>query len=345
MLLLLCVSILASANAGLLGNIVDKLPKLNPLERIPELPDLLPTIPEDAELTTMELINKYGYNGEMHKVTTSDGYILQLHRITGRANSTDTNVKKPVAFVMHGLLCDSSVWVISGRNKSLAFILADEGYDVWLGNARGNPYAHTHTSRRIKPKDYWNFSWNEIGTRDLPAMIDEVVKTTGQKKMFYLGHSQGTTAFFVMATERPQYQEYIEEMYAMAPIAYCGRMKSPFLQLLAQFTHSLEFFGNLFGVHEFSPSNDLIKIVQQLVCSEKALTQPVCSNAMFLVTGFNAEQFDPDVEKLYGELGNPSGKTLIEDKKFNHVDYMWARDVKTLVYDQIINQMKQRPLK
>lgn len=67
----------------------------------------------------MELITKYGYDGELHKVTTTDGYILELHRIKGRINSTDSNVQKPVAFVMHGLLCDSSVWVISGREKSL----------------------------------------------------------------------------------------------------------------------------------------------------------------------------------------------------------------------------------
>jgi lysosomal acid lipase/cholesteryl ester hydrolase len=70
----------------------------------------------------MELIKKYGYNGELHKVTTSDGYILELHRITGRANSPDSNVQKPVAFVMHGLLCDSSVWVLSGAKKSLGKI-------------------------------------------------------------------------------------------------------------------------------------------------------------------------------------------------------------------------------
>lgn len=83
-------------------------------------------------------------------------------------------------------------------------------------------------------------SWHEIGTRDLPAMIDFIVETTGQEKMFYLGHSQGTTSFFVMATERPEYQEKIKEMYAMAPIAYSGRMKSPLLQLLAQFSVSID---------------------------------------------------------------------------------------------------------
>lgn len=70
-------------------------------------------------IVQMELITKYGYDGELHKVTTSDGYILEMHRIKGRANSTYSKVQKPIAFVMHGLLCDSSVWVLGGRQKSL----------------------------------------------------------------------------------------------------------------------------------------------------------------------------------------------------------------------------------
>ncbi|XP_036147183.1 lipase 3 [Monomorium pharaonis] len=418
------ISIIISTNAGWLDSLTDKIPRLNSLEQIPEISNLLPTVPEDAQLTTLDLIKKYGYNGELHKVTTSDGYILELHRITGRANSIDSNVQKPTAFVMHGLLCDSSVWVISGREKSLAFILADEGYDVWLGNARGNMYARNHTKRRIKDNDYWNFSWHEIGTRDLPAMIDYIVKTTGRKKMFYIGHSQGTTSFFVMASERPEYQEYIEEMYALAPVAYCGRMKSPFLQLIAQFSVSVDLFWNIVGYHKFDPNIDLLNAIEQLVCAEKAVTQVVCSNAMFLVTGFNSKQLDPallpvilghvpastatkqlmhyaqliksgtfllpgkfkqydhgilnnkkiygtlnpptydlskitapvhlyysendwlsnvkDVEKLYSELSNPSGKTIIADKKFNHVDYMWATDAKKLVYDLVLSEMKKK---
>ncbi|XP_011155911.3 lipase 3 [Solenopsis invicta] len=418
------VSFLAFANAGWLDGVLDLIPKLKPAEKIPEMLNLLTNTSEDALLTTMELIKKYGYNGELHKVTTSDGYILELHRITGRSNSTDSNAQKPIAFVMHGLLCDSSVWVLSGPERSLAFILADAGYDVWLGNARGNRYAHTHANRKIKDNDYWNFSWHEIGTLDLPAMIDHIVKTTGRKKMFYLGHSQGTTTFFVMASERPEYQEYIEEMYAMAPIAYCGRMKSPLLQILAQFTISVDRFWDRVGYHEFNPDNVLTNAVQQLMCAEKAVTQPICSNLMFLVTGFNVKQFDPallpvilghvpasaatkqllhyaqliksgtvllpgkfkqydhgliqnkkiygsstppiydvskikapvhlyyskndwlanvkDVEKLHSQLGNPSGKTLIADKKFNHVDYMWAIDVKKFVYDLILAEMKKK---
>lgn len=70
-------------------------------------------------IVQMELIKKYGYNGEQHTVTTSDGYTLELHRITGRANSSDSQMQKPVAFVMHGLLCSSAIWVLAGPGKGL----------------------------------------------------------------------------------------------------------------------------------------------------------------------------------------------------------------------------------
>lgn len=64
-------------------------------------------------------MNKYNYNGQLHKVITSDGYILELHRITGRANSSDLQVQKPVVLLMHGLMCSSAVWVITGPEKGL----------------------------------------------------------------------------------------------------------------------------------------------------------------------------------------------------------------------------------
>lgn len=67
----------------------------------------------------MELISKNGYKGELHTVITSDGYILELHRIIGKINSTEPKVPKPVAFVMHGLLCSSAVWVLAEPKKSL----------------------------------------------------------------------------------------------------------------------------------------------------------------------------------------------------------------------------------
>jgi hypothetical protein len=58
---------------------------------------------------------------------------------------------------------------------SPAFILAQAGYDVWLGNSRGTKFSRKHlTLDPDQDKEYWEFSYAENGKYDLPAMIDYV---------------------------------------------------------------------------------------------------------------------------------------------------------------------------
>ena len=78
------------------------------------------------------------------------------------------------------------------------------------------------------------FSWHEIGKYDVPAMIDHIIKTTGNKQISYLGHSQGSTTFFVMLSERPEYNDKIKVMFSLAPVAYCSHMVSPLFQALGR---------------------------------------------------------------------------------------------------------------
>jgi len=41
---------------------------------------------------------------------------------------------------------DALTWLINGPDEALAFILADNGYDVWISNTRGTKYSRGHTS-------------------------------------------------------------------------------------------------------------------------------------------------------------------------------------------------------
>merc|ERR1711936_716764 len=145
---------------------------------------------------TPELIRKNGYPCEEYWVHTEDEYILALHRIP-HGKDQDPSVKRPVIFVQHGLLCSSADWVIPYPEKGLGYILADAGYDVWMGNFRGNTYSRNHTflDPEHTKSGFWDFSWDEMARYDLPAMIEFVLEYTEEEEMFYAGHSMGTTAF------------------------------------------------------------------------------------------------------------------------------------------------------
>lgn len=69
------------------------------------------------------------------------------------------------------LLQDScAAWVSNGPAESLAFLLHDAGFDVWLGNVRGSTWGLRH--RRLTPRDeaFWRFSWDDMAQQDVPAM-------------------------------------------------------------------------------------------------------------------------------------------------------------------------------
>ena len=78
-----------------------------------------------------------------------------------------------------------------------------------------------------------------MGTYDLPAMINKALDTTRQEKLFYIGHSMGTTGMMVMANTRPEMNDKIELASFMAPVAYMEHAKTP-LHYLAPFVDSID---------------------------------------------------------------------------------------------------------
>lgn len=173
-----------------------------------------------------ELAARSGHTVEEYDVITEDGYILRLFRIPGE--------RQPV-LLMHGILDSSDSWVLRD-NKSLASALASRGYDVWLGNCRGNRYGRRHIF--LDPEGYdgfWDYSLHEHGYYDLPAIIDTVLHLSGAEKLDAIGHSQGTAIFFVLGSMRPEYNQKVNLLVGLAPIAYLQNVQPP-LKTLIQYS-------------------------------------------------------------------------------------------------------------
>lgn len=278
-----------------LGIDVNEIKELSTLPNNTELVQL-------AKLTTPEIVQKYGYTSEVHKIKTKAGYKQVVHRISGSPKSPPAEGKK-VVFLMHGIFDSSATWVLPGPNKGLGFILADEGYDVWLGNSRGNLYSTDwsgylniigshipgyllHFAGLGKLKNYWGFTWHEMGVHDLPANIDYILAKTGQSKLQYIGHSQGTTQFFVMLAEKPEYNDKIEMMHALAPVAFMKHTSSPALGALVPIMDYIKFIASKIGLGFIPPTTSRVGL------SSHEPVQIITKHALLTLGGYKTNQLN-----------------------------------------------------
>ena len=120
----------------------------------------------------------FGYhNVEEHVVLTKDGYLLGIHRIPGPRSEPrpvpGSSTGKPVVYLHHGLLMNSEVWVcLTSPERSVPFVLAELGYDVWLGNNRGNKYSKKSIHHDPNSLKFWDFSIDDFAWHDIPDSIE-----------------------------------------------------------------------------------------------------------------------------------------------------------------------------
>ncbi|XP_063262566.1 lipase member M-like [Prinia subflava] len=165
-----------------------------------------------------EKILFHGYPSEEYDVMTEDGYFLSLNRIPhGKGDAGLSGSKAPVLLV-HGFCLDGGDWVDNLPDNSLAFVLADAGYDVWIGNNRGNSWSRRHHNLSIDSEEFWDFSFHEMAMYDLPAMVDFVLVKTEQRKLFYVGHGQGSSLGFIAFSSMPHLAKKIKFFFALAPV-------------------------------------------------------------------------------------------------------------------------------
>lgn len=124
----------------------------------------------------------------------------------------------------------------------LAYLLADHGYDVWLGNTRDNLYGRRHINLDVQTdaKEFWDFTLTDIGMYDIAAMTDYVISQTNVKSIPYIGHSQGTTDFYILLSERPEYADKFKVAIHYAPISFQRSTRCPYIRVFSKIYKEFE---------------------------------------------------------------------------------------------------------
>lgn len=242
-------------------------------------------IDSDANLNVLQIVAKRGYAIETHNVTTADRYVLTMFRLPKSYTETQSGAtaatNKPAVLLQHGLLDSSYTWVLNYRTQSLAFLLADAGYDVWLGNNRGTTWSRTHLDYTTDQEAFWDFTWDDMGNYDMPAMITYILSTTGRPTISYIGHSEGTTQAFVGFSNNSAIAKKVSFFGALAPVGWTGNSISPVFSLLAK-TYIDNAFKAL-GIYEFLTDLGIItSVIGKYAC---AFGDIACSNFLNVLTG------------------------------------------------------------
>lgn len=209
-------------------------------------------------------------------------------------------------------------------SNGLGLFLANEGYDVYLANSRGNAYSKRHVTLSPWSPAFWDFTFDQLIKFDLPATIELVQRKSGRKKLAYVGHSQGTAIMFGLLADRPEFADLVEPIIMLAPVAFVGNVNTP-ARHFASYTPIFQHVNMRFGT-----SSAVIRYLAPIVCGvHQVVRKELCQNVIFLTSGFNEDEFDAN--RLLGYLGHlPSGTSVknlahygqeINSGRFAHFDH------------------------
>ncbi|XP_075553712.1 lipase lipl-5-like [Dermacentor variabilis] len=261
-----------------------------------------------------QLIAGKGYPVEEHNVTTRDSYVLMMQRIpAGRTERSVQFDRKPAVILMCGLQGSSADFVVNMPDQSLVgFILADNGYDVWLTNVRGTRYS-SHLHLKKSSREFWDFSLDEMISYDLPDQIDTVLNVTQQEALLYVGWSQGTAIMFGLLASKPEYNKKILLFNAFAPVAFLGHLTA-ILKYFVPFSNPLtRFFQFLFNGAVVEKEGAIFNKIKKLSCGS-IKQNTLCITAFYSFNGGFPIEWNKTRLPVY--LANaPSGTSV---RNINH---------------------------
>lgn len=191
-----------------------------------------------------QICEQNGFKEESHLVHTSDGFKLTLHRLKPENNGFKPNGK--AVYFQHGLLMTSDVWVVMmAKEDNLPFRLCELGYDVFMGNNRGNKYSNKHEKYNCDQKEFWDFSIDEFAMYDIPASVEYILKLKNIPNLTYIGFSQGCSQILSSISINIDLNEKIEKLILIAPATTPKGLKNWLLNTIINFDPHLIYL--LFG--------------------------------------------------------------------------------------------------
>lgn len=189
----------------------------------------------------------------------------------------------------------------------MPFLLANLGFDVWLGNNRGNKYSRSHLKYNPdKDKEFWQYSFHEMGLHDIPAIINHIKKETkSNRKITYIGHSQGTSQIFAGLILIPDfYRENLNGLIGLGPVTNLGNVNSTLLKILVDFDVDILF--EKLGMKEIFESTYVTSKLEKFLCKTIGI---LCEGLLELISDFNYK--DDDLDRFITFLAHfPSGSSV-----------------------------------
>jgi pimeloyl-ACP methyl ester carboxylesterase len=255
-------------------------------------------------------VRNLSYPCEHLNVTTVDGFVLDVIHMAPK--DPESRLAKPV-IMQHGLIMTAMTFV--GNNDpqlNLACILHDQGYDVFLPNARGNHYSLTNARFPERNASFWQMvDWDEMAAFDVPAVIDLALSVNGQRtksnatQVTWVGHSEGTTVIFAALTTSATYViPKINLFVALAPVAYAFHTTSAAFELLAKY--NITNLAMDAGIYDALEDD---KTIHEIVSACPDLGT-LCPEALASIFGYgNLSNFAPDLYPTV-TLYTPGGTSM-----------------------------------